>query len=322
MTLDLGSKVGGHLDLLSTSQTLGEIVRKGNIRGEALEDLNIQREAVAGAQSDRCPNGAPFIFFVDGQGRGRIAQGCCNSWTCDRCGHIRALHEYGRIVNGAHELNAQGTKLYFLTITCRGKECSLDEAEADYGKWTNRFLTNARKRCKKQGDPWSYAQVTERQKRLLPHSHFATSFCPDDAQPFAEGSILPNGRTAKHDCLWSEWLRAANVAAGLGIECDLSAVREAVAVAIYQAKYMFKSAMTTEWPRGWRRVRYSQSWPQLPRQKAEVAFPLVHYSDWLKMAALEMTVYADSAVTLEAAYARQIMCVTLAQTPLIDTRSH
>lgn len=89
----------------------------------------------------------------------------------------------------------------------------------------------------------------------------------------------------------------------------MTAVREPVAVAVYMAKYMFKTAMATAWPKGWRRVRYSRSWPKLPERAPEVAFPLIKLADWHRMERLGITVHADSEVTLAAAWARRITCV-------------
>ena len=81
----------GHLDLLSTSQT-----------------------AVV-----RCVFGAPMVAMIVA-GRATIGQACCNHWECPACGVKRARQEYRRIVAGCETL-AIDHKLYFLTITCRGK---------------------------------------------------------------------------------------------------------------------------------------------------------------------------------------------------------
>ncbi len=225
------------------------------------------------------PFGAPLIAMIF-RGNASIQQACCNHWECPICGQKRAMAEYRRIVFGAECLADDGRALFFWTLTCRGKEMPLETAEKDYLLWTNRLLTTIRTNAQRQGSFWAYIQVTERQKRLHPHSHLITTFLPKDAIPFAKGSLLPNGRYAKHDCYWSAWFVARNVAVGLGSECDLSAVKSPAAVARYVGKYMFKDSMLTRWPAHWRRVRYSQNWPTPPYIKAEYVRQLQKPADW------------------------------------------
>ena len=303
--------VASSLDLLSTSQTLIETLRKEGVNSNEIADLKFQLEQRAALRYLPCPNRAPYIFFVDATNRARIVQGCCNSWTCSRCGHIRACTEYGRIVAGAKKLSEEGQNLYFLTLTCRGRDMALDDAEKGYMQWCNRLLTNARKCAKRDGWEWYYACVTERQERGHPHSHIMVSFCPSDAIGYTTGADLPNGIQARHDGLYSQWLVDACVSAGLGPMTDLSAINSVVGVAVYAAKYFFKDAMSTRWPKGWRRVRYSQSWPKLPAYPSSLAFPLVRIADWKRMEDLGRMVYADCEATLNAAYARLITCVVL-----------
>lgn len=292
------------LDRLSTSQTNLDGVGEG-LRNE----IEFQIEQSYEIQARRCERGAPYIFFVASNHAAHIVQGSCNDWTCPRCGQIRARKEYGRIVQGARQLSDEGRALYFWTLTCRGGDMPLATAEKEYLTWTNRLLTSARTKCTRADGIWAYVQVTERQKRLHPHSHLITTYSPDDGIPYLSGEILPNGRKAKHDCIWSEWFIRANQRAGLGVECSLSAIENAVAVAVYVSKYLFKDSMTTKFQKGWRRIRYSRNWPKLPDPKNVEAFPLVTIRDWQRMDALNMTVRADSYFAYEAALARRIFCV-------------
>jgi hypothetical protein len=43
---------------------------------------------------------------------------------------------------------------------------------------------------------------------------------------------------------------------------------------------MFKASMTEIWPKHWRRVRYSQNWPELPRWVPDFTTVLSSPSDW------------------------------------------
>lgn len=277
-----------YLDQLSISQQLAE-------------SIEFELEQSYALQAKKCSNGAPYIFFVDGSGRPRVVQGCCNSWLCERCGQIRARHEYGRIVEGARQLSEAGHLLYFWTLTCRGRDMPLADAMRDYLCWTNKLLTYARRDCKQQGGHWAYAQVTERQDRQHPHSHLIVSFIHNDTLPT---TITHNGKEREVGA--SVRFDKINAAAGLGRMYELSHIRNPIAVAVYVSKYLFKDSITTEWPRSWRRVRYSRSWPKLEREPAEVAYPLIKIADWRRMSYEYPVIYADSQVTLEAAYARLI----------------
>jgi len=263
------------LDLFSTSQT--------NFRPKTRNKEPPDRKIY-----DECMNNAPyFAYQIEGKKYG-VVQGCCNNWNCPRCGQQRAREEYGRIVVGAREI-AKTETLYLLTITCRGKEMSLDEAERNYIKWTNRLLTNLRTKAKRASHKWYYASVTERQKRSHPHSHFITNYCPDDVLVVKKGEIkycktLAEGFPAKHTTLQSYELERDCTSAGLGCMYDLSRLNSVEAGSRYAAKYLFKSDIfETKWPKGWRRVRYSQSWPKWDK-KAGKAFVLLTAMDWGRLA--------------------------------------
>jgi hypothetical protein len=269
------------LDLFSTSQTS---FKKG-IGKTSKTSVGIY---------DECLNNAPFFAYqIQGKKYG-IVQGCCNDWNCPRCGQQRAREEYGRVVSGAREI-AETNELYFFTITCRGSDCTIEDAEANYLTWTNKLLTRLRTESKRSDKVWSYASVTERQSRQHPHSHYITTYCPDDVFFVAEGEpkhYITSGEIfpAKHDTLQSYKLEIACVECGLGRQYDISRVQSVEAGSRYMAKYLFKETIfTTKWPKGWRRVRYSQNWPKLPEVKGE-AFVLLQKTDWWRLSRLAVTV--------------------------------
>lgn len=269
------------LDLFSTSQ------RNGIPRSEkgAKKDKRIY---------DECLNNAPyFAYQIEGKKWG-VVQGCCNDWLCPRCGQQRAREEYGRIVSGAREI-AKEIDLYMFTITCRGKDCTVDEAEHNYLRWTNNLLTKLRAKTISLGKKWYYASVTERQTRMHPHSHYITSYCPPDAVFIAKGErklfhFLHEGIQAKHDTLQSYELEKQCTKSGLGFQYDISRIESVEAGSRYVSKYLFKETIFTDkWPPGWRRVRYSQSWPKLPDVKGE-AMILLSKFDWYKLSKVALTV--------------------------------
>lgn len=294
------------LDLLSISQkAVDEIVGnsvsetlKNEVTDEFLQSLYLQ--------ADTCKSGAPYICWRDGLGEWHITQGCCNRWECPRCGQIRARQEFARMIHGSVTLSDAGHTLYFVTITCRGRSLTTADAETGYLRWTNRLLSTVRARCKKHGGYWAYVAVTERQKRKHPHSHFITTYCPEDAVEYLKGRLLPNNAIAKQSGLYSAWFVERNIAAGLGKMCSISRIDNPLGATSYLGKYLFKDALHCVWPKHWRRIRYSHSWPKLPGLGNGDAFPLVNLADWQRVQRMNVPVYAADDFVLYAAYARLI----------------
>lgn len=277
--------VGSSLDLFSTSQT-----------SEREPNLNLVTTPIVSvtcAALPRCVNNAPFFAWSDSDKAYSVMQGCCNDWQCPKCGIQRAKHEYGRIVQGCREL-AASHELYFLTITCRGREMSLVESESNYLKWTNKFLTAVRTRAKRESQDWHYVQVTERQKRGHPHSHILTTYKPHDLYLGTKEhwQTIDGKRTLQLvPALRSDWIEQRCISAGLGNQYDISKVDSVEGASRYVAKYLFKDCMfSTEFPKHWKRIRYSQEFPELPAQETD-AFVLLKADDWHKLASLAVVVH-------------------------------
>jgi hypothetical protein len=248
----------------------------------------------------KCKNNAPYICVPENAGKpGHLSQGCCNDWTCPRCGEMRARHEYGRMVEGSRQLAKEGKALFFITLTCNGTQ-SLQDAERTYLANTNRLLSAFRAQTKKTGMHWAYASVTERQRRGHPHSHYLITTAPNDAfciiddyeryilsiQAINSALPLREGIPAilREDVslldYHSEWLMLAARKAGLGIQARVSIVDSPEACSRYIAKYLFKQTNFEDWPKGWKRIRYSQNWPKLPESKNNKAFVVLTAWDW------------------------------------------
>lgn len=246
-----------------------------------------------------CSYHAPFFAVPTlSAGRWSVLQGCCNHWDCPRCGQMVAARHYGKIVEGAREI-ARDHQMWFITLTCRGADLREEEATENYLAWTSKFLDAARLKAKRAGEDWYYVQVTEKQKRGHPHSHILTSFQPGD---LIDGFKLDwkrdnSGQLVAREvpALRSEWMLSQSVRSGLGDQYDISAVRTVEAASRYVAKYMFKkSQFSAKFPKGWKRVRYSQSWPEKQQAKTG-AFVLLSAADWHNLAALALVVDAAGA---------------------------
>lgn len=254
--------------------------------------------------AERCAYGAPFFAFQREGARYGVVQGCCNHWECPRCGVLVAKKHYGRIVEGAREI-AKEHELWFITVTCRGADLSEDEATKNYLAWTSKFLDACYAKAKRAGKAWYYVQVTEKQKRGHPHSHILTTFFPDDIVEGAKENWTTGASGEKRleydDALRSDWLQEMVQRAGLGEQYDISQVRTVEAASRYVAKYMFKdSQFGTHFPKRWKRVRYSQTWPNFAKTKTD-AFVLLSSDDWRHLATLAAVVDAESGDALDTA---------------------
>jgi hypothetical protein len=254
--------------------------------------------------SDKCTYNAPYFAYAATGKIWNVVQGNCHHWDCPRCGLGRAKEEYGRIIEGCRTL-AKDKPIFFITITCKGRNLGVKDAEKHYLEWTNRFLDACRQRCKRSGGEWYYVQVTERQKRKHPHSHILTTFNVDDLHLATEKKWITarDGRKlpSQNLCLRSDWLQSQVKRSGLGEEYDVSIVQTVEGASRYVAKYLFKdSIFTTDWPPRWKRVRYSQSFPRLP-DKTTNAFVLLYAEDWWRLASAAVVVNAVGYEAFEAA---------------------
>lgn len=199
---------------------------------------------------------------------------------------MRAKTEYGRLVEGSRTLSLAGETLLFLTITTKGKELSAKEALENYGKWTSKLLDAMYTSSKRVGGSWHYAQVTELQKRGHPHSHILTTWNPVDGilgVKYRYKLVDGKRKRTEYPTIRSVWFEAQLARSSLGVQYDISPVMSVEATSRYIAGYMFKPEMFNYvFPKFWKRVRYSHSWPKISKQKGE-AFPLITNQDWFAL---------------------------------------
>ena len=222
--------------------------------------------------SPRCIYNAPYLAVIQ-NGQAFLLQGCCKSWYCPRCSVIYAAYHKHRMIEGVQELLKFGP-VYFWTITCRGKELDLETADDDYLLWTNRLLARCRGQARYHNERWAYVQVTERQERGAAHSHFLHTWVPRD-------SVFTTDRKGVVN-LSSGWFVRANTDAGLGPQCKISQVQSAASAGSYVAKYLQKHLSDAVWPEHWRRIRYSQDFPDTT-EPPEFAHVLISRDDWQRL---------------------------------------
>jgi hypothetical protein len=234
------------------------------------------------------------------------------------------------MVVGARKL-AEEHQLYMMTITLPG-DIELDIAENEYLERTHRLHANINYRARTDALPWHYAAVTERQGRGHPHTHYLTTFCPPDAYYITDeyakycadvqhvnASIPENMRYSPEPLedidnrqMFSVWLSLASVKAGLGVQCRMAIADVIEGASRYMAAYLFKVTMFKQWPKRWKRVRYSNNWPKMPQNATTEAFPVLSAHDWHNVAALDGTIEIYSPDVYERALrweCQNVVCV-------------
>lgn len=262
------------------------------------DELHAIKYVIQREQSVVCDNDAPHIAVRRGD-RWTVYQGCCNSWTCSRCGLMRASTEYHRIRAGVQILNNMSVPIWFVTLTAPGAGTSVSDAEESWYNGTMKTLNALRNQYKRAGgDDWYYAAVTERQRRGHPHAHYMLTAVPADVALAEPGARLRDGRINQQRTLQSDWLSDRCERNGLGTVFDMQAVTEPSQVAAYISKYLFKSLLDQQWPKNWRRVRYSRSWYKPDAKSADEAIALLGANQWDYLGSQGDKVYTRDEVVL------------------------
>lgn len=165
----------------------------------------------------------------------------CKQWDCPSCAAKNAKRWIARVIN---HINRTGTVYgwHFFTLTAhekmRGVSSSVKNLREGWKKLYNRIL-------RKFGVS-SYVKVWEAHNDGSFHLHG-----------------LMDAKIAKR------WLKNNARECGMGYQVDIRTVSNAGQVAGYISKYMVKSGLGSEYPKGLRRIEVSRDWIKLPDLKAD-----------------------------------------------------
>ena len=198
-------------------------------------------------KSEKCPTPGPVMMGINQETKkGRIWRPPCRRWTCPVCRDKRA-QEWGFVaLVGAVELQERGCRLIFVTVTSHEK---LNAAQT-LAAWPSAWKKLRQRIIRKHG-PGDYYMVTERHRSGRLHVHAVVTWDIEN-----------------------RWLKDNARACGLGYMADTQAIDAAGIVVSYVSKYLTKFADV--WPKGWRRVRMSNSWPKLTEPSTENG-----WRDWM-----------------------------------------
>lgn len=192
----------------------------------------------------------PYLLGVNrGAQKAVLFQPRCKSWSCPACADTNKRLWAVKVYHGAEVIAENGNPINFLTITSHGK---LDAAA------TIKVFPHAwgllRQRAYRATGGFDYVLIPERHQDGRLHVH----------------ALETAG-------LGRRWWKDNAAAVGLGYMADESIAKSAAGAAYYAVKYLTKSIECESWPRGFRRVRTSRRWPELPDM------PEVPGWDWRKL---------------------------------------
>jgi len=161
----------------------------------------------------------------------------CKMWNCPHCGAKNAQKAVLTGLKGFKVFSDAGLKIDFVTVTSHEKldaAASLAVLPLAWNKLNRRIKRAA------QVAP-EYFAIPEQHADGRWHLHALTT------------ARLPK-----------KWWKDNARACGLGYQSDVKEVTAAGGVAAYIAKYQGKMLQSTNIPKGFRRVRASKGWPDLP----------------------------------------------------------
>lgn len=166
----------------------------------------------------------------------------CKMWNCPACAARNARRWIARVIN--HINRVGGLDWNFLTITAHEKMRGAASIKSLRQGWKKLY-----NRIRERFGVHDYVKVWERHADGSFHLH-----------------LLMCAKIKKR------WLKDNARACGLGYQVDVRHVDNAGKVAGYISKYMVKSGLGEEFPKGLRRIEVSRGWTKLDDLKAENDF--------------------------------------------------
>lgn len=238
-----------------------------------------------------CSNPSRPIFYAidDEKGKIHVIYPRCKLWSCPECRDLLAWVWAQRLKRGIELYREQGLQEWqMLTITSHeklhGMTACLSVWPSAWGKLSTRLRRETR--------PLKYALMPELHKDTRVHVH-----------------LLTNSSVS------TRWLKNNARQCGLGYQVDAEEIEDAGRAIFYAIKYLGKSAGEVKWPRGFRRVRTSQQWPQMP----ETGVVLYNFLEWHKWRQNGEKAYFAALSTLAWSFRDyQFICDDLRSTTLTD----
>lgn len=204
----------------------------------------------------QCP-----IFYAFNH-RGELCPVSCGQWSCEQCAKKLAGKWAWRTRLEVATWKRPG---YMLTLTVRGYIKDVEYAYKMLPKWFDTFRKTMQRNTHGK---WFYIAFVEGQYKTrdgMPHFHIISRKKPEIREHVMDGKKWAKNEDGTYkyrivrfkDLAWR---------CGFGFEADLQTVSDSKA-AYYVSKYASKIDPLT--PKGFRRVRTSEGWHELPEFEGE-----------------------------------------------------
>ena len=201
-----------------------------------------------------------------------MVYGRCKSWKCPECRELASWVWAQRLKHGIEVYRESGLSDWqMLTITSHEKLRGMSSCLSVWPKAWGKLST----RLRRETAPLRYALMPELHKDTRVHVH-----------------LLTNATVSER------WLKNNARECGLGYQVAADEIDDAARAVFYAIKYLGKSAGDVDWPRGFRRVRTSQKWPEMPVEGKMVYNGL----EWLKWRGNGESAYFKALDTLSWSY--------------------
>jgi len=189
----------------------------------------------------------------------------CQLWSCPHCANVKAKQWAARArIAIRDKIEADW---HFLTLTVETRSANLDHQIEIWSSAWDKFSKRLRRAVERKITYMAIPELSPQKKRL--HAHIIL-----DWNCYSEERMRFYSRTKNQDEHWkyySPWLHEHCKASGLGYIYDIQPLLEPALAASYIAKYIGKG-LSEVFPKGFRRVRTSQAFPEIEAQDIETQY--------------------------------------------------
>jgi hypothetical protein len=215
----------------------------------------------------QCPRqGVPYLVGDNNDIKKRvIVKARCKQWDCPYCAPINKQEHYNRIAIGLTRLWKNDTQWQFVTITCHEKWRGYNASVKNWRRNKDKLLARFRRKHKKEYDyPCEYVYIPECHKDKTVHIHG-----------------LFSGQ------LESRWWKDNARECGLGFMAESDGLKNVIQGLNYITKYMVKEIGMETVGKNFRRICYSQGFPDIHNSKSAFLWSMLDGKTSIEAAIIE-----------------------------------
>lgn len=206
-----------------------------------------------------------LVGDFSGQKKRVISKARCKLWTCPYCAELNRQQHFNRIANGLQSLNEKQVDMSFVTITChenwRGNEQSIRNWRRNKDKLLARFRRKYKKEYGKSGY-YVYIPETHKDGSLHIHGIFSGDF-------------------------GNRWWKDNARSVGLGFMAESEKLKTVLQGTNYCLKYITKQIGFEVSIKNFRRVNYSQGFPDKQAHVSDGQWRMLERDESIKTAIVE-----------------------------------